>query len=86
MGYYYEEGPREEKPPGCLDALLITRAVFGVLLWPVLAIMSVGIGGVILLVLFTVHPAFALVGIAVVAALIWLLARWDQNRNRPPDL
>jgi hypothetical protein len=87
VGYYYERPPaEEEKPPGCLDALLIMRAVFGVLIWPVLALFAV-LGAVgVTLYMFTVHPALALVPIAATGGALWLFAKWEQARFRPPRL
>lgn len=88
MGFYYDSGqqPQEEKPPGCLDALLITRAVFGVLMWPMLAIFLAIVDLGLIFWSFTVHPAWALVPIAATAVAIWLFARWEQRHFRPPDL
>jgi hypothetical protein len=88
MGFYYEQqpAPDEEKPPGCLDALLITRAVFGVLFWPMLAIFAVLLDIAVTFYLFTVHPALALIPIALTGVVLWLFARWEQQRFRPPDL
>jgi hypothetical protein len=85
MGYYHEPAvtPPEEKPPGCLETLLITRVVFAVLLPIVvaMALLMVDIGAIF--VLYAVHPALALIPVAISAAAIWLVARWDQRRHRP---
>lgn len=88
MGFYYDSGqkPKDEKPPGCLDAMLITRAVFGVLFWPMLAIFVVLADLGLIFYAFTVHPAWALIPIALTALGIWLFARWEQRHFRPPDL
>jgi hypothetical protein len=87
VGYYYEQpAPDEEKPPGCLDALVITRAVFGILVWPVLAIFVVLADVAVTFFLFTVHPALALIPIALSVAALWLFAKWEQQRFRPPGL
>jgi hypothetical protein len=87
VGYYYEQRPSdEEKPPGCLDALLITRAVFAILIWPVLAIFAVLADMGAIVYLFTIHPALALIPIAITGVALWLFARWEQQRFRPPDL
>ena len=89
MGFYYgpsqQQPPEaEEKPPGCLDVIVITRAVLGLLLPPVAALMFVVLDIAIIIWLLTVHPALTLIPIALTGVAIWLFARWDQNRERPP--
>jgi hypothetical protein len=86
MGYYYEQPPEEEKPPGCLDALLITRAVFSILFWPVLAIFVVLADVAVIFYMFTVYPALALIPLALSGVALWLFAKWEQRRFRPPGL
>ena len=86
MGYYYEQpGPQDEKPPGCLDVLVITRAVFGVIMWPALVFLGaiLAVGGVFWA--FSIHPALALVPIAGLIAAVFAYARWEQRHYRPPD-
>jgi hypothetical protein len=86
MGYYYEQPPPdEERPPGCLDAIAITRAVFAGVLWPLLALMGAVIGMAITLWLFLLHPALALIPLGVGAAALIAFARWERGRDRPPD-
>ncbi len=86
MGMYYEQQPpQEDKGPGCLDALVITRVVFGLLFWPVAAILLVLGDLAVAFYLFTVHPALALIPVALAGVAVWLLARWDQNRHDPLD-
>jgi hypothetical protein len=36
--------------------------------------------------LFTVHPALALIPVAGIAAAVYLFARWEQRRFRPPGV
>ena len=65
---------------------MITLAMFAVILPVMLALIAL-LGGVILaFVLLTVHPALALIPIAVMALGVYAFARWDQHRNRPPGL
>lgn len=89
MGYYEQRGPEAgEQPPGCLEALVITRAVFGILLWPVIALAAVFLDIGITFYLYALHPALALIPIGATAALVALYARWEQRRARsglPPD-
>jgi len=75
-----------EKPPGCLDALAITRAIFAVLFWPMVAVIVVVADLAATFVLFTMHPALALVTIVPTAVAIWLFAKWEQRHFRPPGL
>lgn len=87
MGYYYDQGPPDkEQPPGCLDALLITRAVFGVLMWPVIAMVLVIVDAGFIFYAFSLHPALALIPIGLSVGALWLFAKWEQKRFRPPRL
>jgi hypothetical protein len=88
MGYYYEPSsqPDDEKPPGCLETLVIMRAVFGLLLPVVIAMVVLIADLAAIFVLFSVHPALALIPVALTVGAIWLVARWDQRRERPPGL
>lgn len=78
---YYEQPPEdEEKPPGCLDVLLISRAVFGLLLWPVVA-MFVVIGDIgVTFYLYTTRPILALIPILITAGAIGLFMAWERRR------
>jgi hypothetical protein len=60
--------------------------VFGVLFWPLLAIALVLIDAGVIFYAFTVHPAWALVPLAITGFALWLFARWEQKRFRPPGL
>jgi hypothetical protein len=82
---YEQRPPQQDEHFGCLDALLITRIVFGVLLWPMLFIAGAVIAGVIVLLMFTIHPALVLIPAAVIALGVWLFARWERSRPWPPD-
>ena len=55
-------------------------------MWPVLVFVGIGIAIALLVVAYTVHPALALLPVAGIVGIGWLVARWDQNRNAPPDL
>ncbi len=84
---YYEQPPDDtDKPPGCLDALFITRAVFGVLLIPILLIMSVVFDVALAFLLYGIHPALGLIPIGVTLAAVWAYARYEQHKYRPPGL
>lgn len=80
------EPPRQEEPGGCRETWLLTRAAFAVLLPPLLALAGILGALVAVLILLTVHPALALLPIAAVAAAVYLFARWERGRFRPPDI
>ncbi|MCH8008295.1 MAG: hypothetical protein IIC91_05465 [Chloroflexi bacterium] len=80
------EVPQQDQRPGCRDVWVITLSVFAVILPVMLAMMAL-LGGVVLaFVLLTVHPALALIPIAVIVLAVYAFARWDQKRDRPPGL
>ena len=73
--------PRPEKPiPWWLETLVLTGAVFSVLLWP-LAIILGGVVAVLgLFFAFTVHWAWGLLALALIAAAIAAFAWWEGRR------
>jgi hypothetical protein len=82
---YQQRAPQKE-PGGCLEVWVLTRAMFGVLLWPLVALVGLVIAVVLVFFLFTVHPALALIPVAGIAAAVYLFARWEQRRFRPPGM
>ena len=86
MGFYYgQQRPDEDKPPGCMDALIITRAVFAVII-PVMLVLFAVLGlAAMIFILFTVQPALALIPLGILLVGLWLFARWEQGRAPPPD-
>jgi len=86
MVYYDQEPPSEDERPGCLDALLITRAVFGILFWPLAAIAAVLADLMVTGYLFITYAPLALIPIAVTAVALWLFSRWERTRFGPPGL
>jgi hypothetical protein len=90
MGFYYDQGPGPgpdpDSKPGCLDVLVMTRVVFGILFWPLAALFLVLIDIAVIFYLFFIHPALALIPIAITVGAIWAFARWEQNRDRPEGL
>lgn len=69
-----------------MEIYVLTRAAFGILIWPMLALAAVLGALVLAFVLFAVHPALALLPIAALIAGILLFARWEQKRFRPPGM
>jgi hypothetical protein len=86
VAYYDQRPPNDEPRPGCLDALVITRAVFAVLFWPIAALFAVMIDAGLIFYLFTTWAPLALIPIAITAFAVHVFARWDQRRHRPPGL
>ncbi|MEX2225676.1 MAG: hypothetical protein WEB52_04410 [Dehalococcoidia bacterium] len=88
MGYYHDSSgpPPEDKPPGCLETLVIMRAVFAVIVPVLIAMIVLVVDIAVIFVLFTRHPALALIPVAFTVIGIWLFARWDQQRFRPPGV
>jgi hypothetical protein len=82
---YHQQEPQQE-PHGCLEVWVLTRAAFGVLLWPLLALIGFVLAVVLVLYLFTVHPALALIPVAAIAIALYLFARWEQRHFRPPGM
>ncbi len=80
------EVPRQDARPGCRDVWVITLAVFAVILPIVGAIIAILGALTATFVLFTIHPALALIPIALTAAAIFAFARWERERFKPPGL
>ena len=64
---------------------MLTRVVFAVLIPPMLALIGVLVAVTLALVLFARHPALALLPLGALGLGIFLFARWEQGRFRPPD-
>jgi hypothetical protein len=89
MGFYYEQQspPTDDDPrPGCLDALVIMRVVFGLLFWPMLGLFGVVFGIALAVYLFTIHPLLGLLPVLAGVGIVALIARWDQRRSTPAGL
>jgi ABC-type protease/lipase transport system fused ATPase/permease subunit len=75
------------KPPSLWSEFwTLTRVVYGILLWPLLAILGVLFAMFGIFVLFTIHFAFGLLAIAAVVLVLAVLARWESRRARPPGV
>jgi len=87
MGFYHgTTSEPDDKPPGCMDVIVITRAVFTVLFWPLVAIFAVVLDLALIFYTFAVNPALALVPLGLTVALVALLIRWDRSRGYPDDV
>jgi hypothetical protein len=84
--YYEQQGPDDrEKPPGCLDVIVITRAVFSVLLWPIAVMFAVIADLGVTFYLYATRPLLALIPVAITAAAIWGFTVWERHRYRLKD-
>jgi hypothetical protein len=86
MVYYEQQTPPEDERPGCLDVWLISRAMFGILMWPFAVLIGLLVDLYVIVLLFDIHPALALIPVTITAGAVWLYARWEQRRFRPPGL
>lgn len=84
MGFYYDKQPPkpEKEPGGCLEALIISRAVFGVLAVPLGVLLGLILAVVVLVALFSLAWYVGLVGILAIAAGVGAYARWERRRFR----
>ena len=83
---YYPQAPKE--PNGCMQALIISRMMIGILAIPLALIMGAILAVIFAIWALSIHP---LLGLAVIVGGILLLlaaARWESNRvgrDYPPD-
>ncbi len=82
---YYQQEP-EGEPSGCRELFVLTRAAFGVMMWPMLALLLVMAALAITIYLFLIQPALALIPIGLAALGAVAFARWEQRRFRPPRI
>ena len=88
--YHVPGGPpaamyQPPKPPSLWSEFwTLSRIVYGILFWPLLALFAVLLTVFGVFVLYTIHPAFALLAILAIAAVIAVLAWWESHRIRPP--
>ncbi len=78
----YDKG--RPSSPWWLEAFVLTRAVFGILFWPLVAIVAVMaiIGG--LIAAFSAGAVWGFLALGLIAAGIGAFAWWD--RRRPPRI
>jgi hypothetical protein len=80
----YNPPTPEKPPPWWLESYLFIRAVFGILVWPILAII-VGVGGVFaLFFLFTLHWLFGLLFLGLIVGAFVAFAIWEKRHSPPP--
>ncbi len=74
----------ERPPPWWLEAWALTRVVFSVLFWPLVALLALilALGGTV--VAFSIHWAWGVTALALTVLAVGLFLWWD--RSRPPRL
>lgn len=77
----YYQTPKE--PGGCGEVWVLTRAVFAILFWPLVALALIMGWLFVTLYAFFQSPPLALVPLAVGILAIVLFARWERSRGRP---
>lgn len=88
MGFYYgpSQDPKEPEQPGCMDALILTRVILGLLLWPLVVLVGLVAVVVALVYLFSTFWLLGVLGLLVIAGGIYLYSRWERRRFQGPDL
>lgn len=76
---YHERQP-EREPGGCRDSLVLTRIVFSVIFWPVVALMATMVGVSLVFYLFLLEPLLALIPIGLLVAAGFVFATWERRR------
>jgi hypothetical protein len=80
----YEIPASPEERPGCRDTLVITRAVLGVIIPPIAAMLAVLALVMLTIVMFATSPPLALIPLAPLVAAFVLFLRWEHGRGEPP--
>ena len=82
---WIEQPPKPgDDRPGCMDAIVLTRMAFGILFWPMAAVIGAAAGIAVLILLLASYPLQTLAGaaaLAIAGAAAW---RWIRVRLRPP--
>ncbi len=77
---------KPHKRPGFWgEFFLLTRTVYGVLLWPMLILIGAMIALAGILVLFTIHWGFGLLAIAAIVVAVIIFAWWETHPRTPTD-
>lgn len=83
----YQPHQDQREPSGCLQTLIITRLIVGILLVPIGLIAGGVVAVVVFFYLLSIHPLFALLFVIGAAAAMIAVALWESrriSRERPP--
>jgi len=78
--------PSGNRPSLWTEFWVLTRAVYGIIFWPVLALVTLILGLLGLFYLFATHWAFGLLALGGLAIAVAAFAWWDRRRPPPPGL
>ena len=70
--------------PGCLDAVVLTRMAFGILFWPMAAVLGAGAAVAVVILLLASYPLQTIVAAALLALCGTAGWRWIRARRRRP--
>ncbi|MBI5284971.1 MAG: hypothetical protein HY874_07740, partial [Chloroflexi bacterium] len=66
---WIEKPPNPDDRPGCMDAIVLTRMAFGILVWPMAAVIGAAAIGTIGILLLATYPLPTIaVAVAIVVA------------------
>lgn len=75
---YYPRQPRE--PSGCMQALVISRLIIGMLLIPMTIIFGAIVAVLLTFYTLSIHPLLALLTIVVAGTVLVAIAKWESRR------
>ena len=81
---YYPQAPKE--PSGCMQTVMITRAIFGILAIPVGLIFGLIVLITLAFIALSVSPFLALLVVGIGFAIVGAIIRWERirvNRDFP---
>ena len=78
--------PPGNRPSFWTEFWVLTRAAYGILFWPVLALVALILGLLGLFYLFATYWAFGLLALGAIALAVGAFAWWGRHRPPPPGL
>jgi hypothetical protein len=76
----YEVPSSPDARPGCRETLVITRAIFAIVVPPLTTMTVVVLLVLATIITFTISPPWALIPLALLALVIVLFVRWARSR------
>ncbi len=77
---------KPHRPPGFWgEFFILTRTVYGILLWPLLILIGALVALAGIFVLFTIHWGFGLAALAAIVVAVVIFGWWEAHRVRPPE-
>jgi hypothetical protein len=75
---YYPHNQKE--PSGCIQTIVITRAIIGIVMVPTLIVIGAIIGLLLAFYALTISPFLGLAVVLTGVGIIYLAARWESKR------